>query len=331
MLAPVKCQKVLSFVTGWLAVIGWQAALAASSFMTGQMIRSLAILGNQLYNALPWQDTLIYNALPWQDTLIIWATLSLSLTVNLIGGKLLPRIQVVVLVLHILGFFAIMITLVYMAEPNTAKEVFTTFQNGGGFSTQALSWFVGMTGSAFGFAGGDGVVHVAASAFGMIVAMLFCAEPDHGGELREITGYDFMGIFMEATNSLSGTIAMCLIVIIFYGCAVMGLLTGASRQLWSFSRDRGVPGWRWWKQVSTTRHLPVNAILFSVTISTLLGLIKIGSTLAMYDVVSLAVSGIYLSYLVVATLLLIRRVQGYIYQSSDSEDELVNVPGAKLV
>jgi hypothetical protein len=67
-----------------------------------------------------------------------------------------------------------------------------------------------------------------------------------------------------------------------------------------------------------------------VTISTLLGLIKIGSTLAMYDV-SLAVSGIYLSYLVVATLLLIRRVLGYIYQSSDSEDQLVNVPGAKLV
>jgi amino acid transporter len=68
-----------------------------------------------------------------------------------------------------------------------------------------------------------------------------------------------------------------------------------------------------------------------VTISTLLGLINLGSTLAMYDVVSLAVSGIYLSYLVVAILLLIRRVQGYIYQSSDSEDELVNVPGAKLV
>lgn len=51
----------------------------------------------------------------------------------------------------------------------------------------------------------------------------------------------------------------------------------------------------------------------------------------MYDVVSLAVSGIYLSYLVVATLLLIRRVQGNIYHTSDSEDELVNVPGAKLV
>ena len=68
-----------------------------------------------------------------------------------------------------------------------------------------------------------------------------------------------------------------------------------------------------------------------MTISTLLGLINLGSTTAMYDVVSLAVSGIYLSYLVVTILLLIRRVQGYIYQSSDSEDELVNVPGAKLV
>ena len=113
------------------------------------MIQSLAILGNQLYNAQPYQGTLI-----------IWAILSLCLTINLIGGKLLPRIEVVVLVFHILGFFAIMITLVYMAEPNTAKEVFTTFQNGGGFPTQALSWFVGMTGNAFVLAGGDGLVHV---------------------------------------------------------------------------------------------------------------------------------------------------------------------------
>ena len=85
--------------------------------------------------------------------------------------------------------------------------------------------------------------------FGMIVAVLFSAGPDLGGKFGEITGYNFMGIFMEATNSLSGTIAMCSVVIIIYCCAVMGLLATASRQLWSFSRDRGLPGWRWWKQV----------------------------------------------------------------------------------
>lgn len=85
--------------------------------------------------------------------------------------------------------------------------------------------------------------------FGMIIAMMFCAGPDLGGKLGQITGYNFMGIFLEATNSVSGSLTMCAIVIIIYVCSLMGLLAAASRQLWSFSRDRGVPGWQWWSHV----------------------------------------------------------------------------------
>ncbi len=86
--------------------------------------------------------------------------------------------------------------------------------------------------------------------FGMLLAMLFCAGPDLGGELGTITGFPYMGIFMEATKSTAGTLAMSSLVIAIGGLSVMGLLAAASRQLWSFSRDRGVPGWRWWSRVS---------------------------------------------------------------------------------
>lgn len=87
--------------------------------------------------------------------------------------------------------------------------------------------------------------------FGMILVMMFCTDSDLGGKLGKTTGYNFMGIFMEATNSVSGSLTMCAIVITIYVCSLMGLLAAASRQLWSFSRDRGVPGWRLWSQVST--------------------------------------------------------------------------------
>lgn len=85
--------------------------------------------------------------------------------------------------------------------------------------------------------------------FGILIAMMFCTGPDLGGTLGQITGYPFMGIFLEATNSVSGSLAMSAIVIVIYVCAIMGLLAAASRQLWSFSRDRGVPGWRLWSRV----------------------------------------------------------------------------------
>lgn len=66
-------------------------------------------------------------------------------------------------------------------------------------------------------------------------------------------------------------------------------------------------------------------------IGCLLSLINIGSSVALQDILSMAVSGLYLSYLLVAVLLLIRRVKGDISLYSDNDDDIVNVPGAKLV
>lgn len=79
---------------------------------------------------------------------------------NIIGGKLLPRFEGTILILHILGFFAILIPLTYMAEHKPASEVFTYFINEGHWPTQGLSFFIGIIGPVFAFAGGDAAVHV---------------------------------------------------------------------------------------------------------------------------------------------------------------------------
>lgn len=84
----------------------------------------------------------------------------LSLSANVIGGKFLPRIETLALVIHVLGFFGIMITLAYMSEHKSSKEVFHEFWNSGSFDTESLSWFVGMIGCAAAFSGADGGVHV---------------------------------------------------------------------------------------------------------------------------------------------------------------------------
>lgn len=68
-----------------------------------------------------------------------------------------------------------------------------------------------------------------------------------------------------------------------------------------------------------------------MSVAWLLGLINIGSSVALNDILSMAVSGMYLSYLIVGVLLLYRRIKGDISLYNDHEDTLVNVPGAKLV
>lgn len=50
--------------------------------------------------------------------------------------------------------------MVYMANHNTAEQVFTQFLNEGQWPSQGLSFFVGLIGPVFAFAGGDAAVHV---------------------------------------------------------------------------------------------------------------------------------------------------------------------------
>jgi amino acid transporter len=130
-------------------VIGWQAAFASASFIAGTQIQGAVLLSHSNYDAQPWHGTLI-----------MWAAVVLALGVNVAGGKLLPRLETVILVIHILGFFGILIPLTYMADHKSKHDVFLDFVNDGGFPTQGLSWFVGMTGCVFAFAGGDAAVHV---------------------------------------------------------------------------------------------------------------------------------------------------------------------------
>jgi amino acid transporter len=184
--------------------------------------------------------------------------------------------------------------------------------------------------------------------FSMLIAVLFCLG-DLDAALATPTGYPYMEIFRQATNSLAGALGMTSILLIIGICSVIGMLAATSRQFWSFARDRAVPGWRIWSkvypprelrrtitdmssiiQVSPINCLPTYSIMLTMTVCCLLGLINIGSSVALNAVVSMAVSGLYLSYLMVGSLLLYRRCTGAISQYDHGEDGVINVPGAKL-
>ena len=77
----------------------------------------------------------------------------MAVFINTVVSSLLPKIEGLILVLHVLGFFAVLIPLVYMAPHGSASDVFTLFLNEGGWSTQGLSFFVGILGNVFSFLG----------------------------------------------------------------------------------------------------------------------------------------------------------------------------------
>jgi amino acid transporter len=75
-----------------------------------------------------------------------------------------------------------------------------------------------------------------------------------------------------------------------------------SRMTYAFSRDRGIPGWRLWSKVNRNRT-PVNAIIMGTVAALILTLPALyksptGTPVAFYAVVSIAVIGLYLAFLI---------------------------------
>lgn len=161
MLAPQYCQKLFSYVTGkwhlcwpmnnnpssswsigWLTVAGWQASIASSAYLEGVLIQNLIEVVSP-----------DYTPKLWHGTLLCYGVLLVCVFVNTLAGTKLPRIEIVLLVVYVLSFIGIVVPLVYLAPHGNAHDVFATFVNGGGWSTQGLSFFVGLSGNAFAFLG----------------------------------------------------------------------------------------------------------------------------------------------------------------------------------
>lgn len=79
---------------------------------------------------------------------------------NTYGAKHLPVLEGIVLIVHIFGFFCIIIPLWVLAPKAPASEVFGTFENFGGWSSIGAACFVGSITATGSFAGSDAAVHL---------------------------------------------------------------------------------------------------------------------------------------------------------------------------
>ena len=53
-----------------------------------------------------------YSPELWQGTLVYWGVLAVAILINTYASKILPKLESGILILHIAGFFAILIPLV---------------------------------------------------------------------------------------------------------------------------------------------------------------------------------------------------------------------------
>lgn len=230
------------------------------SYLTGKQILGLIIL---------WNPSYVPHA--WHGMLIIWAVLSLCLVFNIFCSKKLPLIEGVIVILHLAGFFAVIIPLWVMGDRSPSGDVFTTFQDNMMWGNIPLSTMVGLTGAAGCFVGVEAGAHMSEEVrnashviprammwtwlgngiMGWIMAITFSfCVGDTMSVLMTPLGSQQVQVFLNTTGSAAGATGLTCITLVIGVFACVAVMATNSRQLFAFARDNGLPFSKTFSQVS---------------------------------------------------------------------------------
>ncbi|KAJ9415950.1 amino acid/polyamine transporter I [Fusarium oxysporum] len=296
MLAPMRWRREAAWVCGWLYVIGNISITLSVIFGTTVFLVSCI----NVFESSPGVGVLAGE--PYQVFLIFVGLTLLSNAVSALGNKWLPWLDTAAIFWTFAGVIAIIITVLVMAKDGRrdASWVFTHFENNSGW-TDGWAFCVGLLHAAY-----------ATSSTGMILSM--CEEvrkPDVQVPkamvltvcINTVAGMLFLipitfilpdlkyladlasaqpipPTIKAAVGSSGGAFALLTPIIVLGIICGIGCITASSRCIWAFARDGAMPGSKWWVIVNKRLDVPLNAMMLSMVIQLLLGLIYFGSSAA---------------------------------------------------
>ncbi|KAG8713548.1 hypothetical protein FRC08_013118 [Ceratobasidium sp. 394] len=316
-LAPRKRAPFLAFLTG---ALNWAGSIFASSSVALSLATSfvgLYALGHPGFVVSPWMTFLAYQL------------------INIFGmffncfHRLLPAVSLFCLYISVLGCVVTTIVVPAVSETKqSASFVFATFINETGWENNVMAFIVGLISPAWCFGALDVATHLAeeirqpermipksilltvlvglVSALAYCIAMFFSIS-DYTSVVSSSTGVPILELYYQSMRqNFAGTVVLQLIFILTgFGCFV-ACHTWQARLAWSFSRDGGLPGSRFWSVVHPKAGVPINAHLMSCAWVAILGCLHLASTTAFNSIITGCITFLYLSYSIPVACLLLR-------------------------
>ncbi|HCB05018.1 MAG TPA: amino acid permease [Nocardioides sp.] len=311
------------FFTGWLNLIGLLAVTASVAYGCATFIDlTLDTLSSS------WADGYSLTRV----FVIFIVVLAAAAVLNIFSGHLMAVINNISVWWHVVGASIVVLVLVFVPKTHQGLSfVFTHKVNNSGYAEGALSgthfWFLvlplGFLLTQYTITGFDASAHLSEetntaskaaakglwrsifySAIGgwiLLLAFLFAVQ-DPDAVTAGGGGVDL--IFGQALGQNWHVLVLAISATGQFYCTV-ACLTSASRMTFAFSRDGAIPGSSMLSRVTTAR-VPANAVIFVAVIGaiiTLPALIKVDINgapvpVAFYAVVSVAVIGLYLAFLI---------------------------------
>ncbi|CEP21284.1 unnamed protein product [Cyberlindnera jadinii] len=317
-LAPKKYKRFWAYMCGSMA---WFGSIFSTSSTT--LAVASAICG--MYNLSTGRET----APKTWEVFVTFELLILVLLLFNIWDRPLPYITSAALYVSLFSFVTISITVLACSSGHyqPASFVFKDFENNTGWSSAGIAFIVGLINPAWSFSCLDCATHMAeeiveperwipvsilstvaigfATSFCYAISMFFCIR-NLDAILSSTTGVPILDIFYQALGNKHGALCLeALIVLTAFGCNISGM-TWQARLCWSFARDDGIPGSRYWSEVNKKTRLPVNAHVFSCFWCCVVGCIYMGSTTAYNAMVTGCITFLLLSYAIPIVCLLIK-------------------------
>jgi amino acid transporter len=306
------------YYTGWLNLIGNVAVLATVAYGCATFI-DLTISTYSESFAESYSLTRVF--------LIFVTILVVVAVVNIFRSQLLAHLNNVSVWWHVIGAAAVIVILVLLPDSHqSASWVFTTRINNSGYG-EGFYWILvlplGFLLTQYTITGYDASAHLSEetahaanaaargiwqsifySAIGgwvLLLSFLFAVQDEAA---VTAAGGGVAAIFTEALSSGWAAVVLGIAAIGQFFCS-MASMTSTSRMLFAFSRDGAVPGSKRWSSLSS-RKVPANAVLIAAFVAFLLtvpALVRVDINgapvpVAFYAVVSIAVIGLYLSFLI---------------------------------
>ncbi|KKZ65122.1 hypothetical protein EMCG_09028 [[Emmonsia] crescens] len=307
MLSTKEWAPLMSFIDGWLTLVGNWTVTLSINFSGGQLILSAISL---------WKEDFVANQ--WQTILMFWAVMLVCALVNVFGAKYLDIINKVCIYWTAASVVIIMATLLSLAEhKNSASFVFTHFDASTSGWPSGWAFFVGLLQAAYTLTGYGMVASmceetqnphrevpkaivlsvVAAGVTGLayILPLLFVLPSVE--LLRAVTNGQPIGLlFKTVTGSAAGGFGLLFLILGIQLFAGIGALTAASRCTYAFARDGAIPGSSLWCRVSKRFGVPLWGLILSTLVDCLLGLIYFGSSAAFNSFTGVATICLSASY-----------------------------------
>ncbi|RDW73459.1 hypothetical protein BP6252_07366 [Coleophoma cylindrospora] len=302
-----KYKTVLSFITGWVWLIGnWTITLSVNFGFASLISATVAIYHPD------------FAANSWQLLLIFYAICLISFVVCAFGNKFLPMVDTICAAWTAISILIILIALSVKADVGRHSASYTL----GHYDTSLSGWggftfFIGLLPAAYTFSAigmissmaeevNDPAVKVPKAISlcvpvggfaGLFFIIPICAlmpplEDILGAPSAQALPY-ILHVVMGTPGGGLGLTFLVLGVTLF--CSI-SITVAASRCTWAFARDEAIPGSRLFAKVSPSLGVPFWALVLTTVVQMLLGLINLGSSSAFTAFVSVGVMALQLAY-----------------------------------